>query len=166
MASSTPAGRAGYWGPLALIGLLAVVAGLVLPQMLPDDLPALETRPKDTAGSAGDLHYVPPEMPEVPSTRALFLRLGGMTAGVLVIGVGVLVCGRHWLRGMAPARSATGTLRLVETLHLGNRCNLHLVQIAARQILVGADATGIKSVVTLTDDFENYLGDREKRDEG
>ena len=161
MASSTPAGRAGYWGPLALIGLLATIAGLVLPQMLPDDPPAVEARPKETANS-GDLHYEPPQMPEVPSTRALFLRLGGMTAVVLVIGVGVLVGGRRWLHGMAPARTANGALRLVETLPLGNRCNLHLVQVATRQILVGADATGIKSVVTLSDDFENYLGEREE----
>lgn len=161
MANSTPAGRASIWGPLALIGVLATVAGLVLPQMLPDDVPAAQTRPKETASTPGDLHYVPPETPEIPSTRALFLRLGGMTAVVLVLGVGVLVGGRHWLRGVAPARAGGGALRLVETLNLGNRCNLHLVQIATRQILVGADATGIKSVVTLTDDFEHYLGERE-----
>jgi flagellar biogenesis protein FliO len=162
MATTTPPARATYWGPLLLIGVLATVAGLVLPQMLPDEPPTTLARPKDTARSAGDLHYVPPELPEVPSTRALFLRLGGMTAVVLVIGVGVLVAGRHWLRGMAPARSATGQLRLVETLLLGNRCHLHLVQIATRQILVGADATGIKSVVTLTDDFAGYLGERDE----
>ncbi len=164
MATAAGTRRAGYWGPLALVGLLAAVSGVVLPQMLPDDPPPAPKQAKQSkqdAASTGDLHYVAPEPPDVPSTRALFLRLGGMTVVVLALGIGVLCCGRHWLRGAAPGTAAGGQLRLVETLPLGNRCTLHLVQIASRQVLVGADASGVRTIVPLPDEFEDFLRDPE-----
>jgi flagellar biogenesis protein FliO len=157
------AGRANYWAPLALIGLLATVAGLVMPQLLPEETHGAENKARESANAAGDLHYVPPELPQVPSTRAMFLRLGGMTVVVLVLCVGVLVCGKRWMRGFAPNQAAGGKLALVETLQLGNRCSLHLVQLSSRQVLVGADATGLKTVVPLPDVFENCLDDTEQQ---
>jgi flagellar biogenesis protein FliO len=157
------AGRTRYWATLALIGLLATVAGLVMPQLLPDESHSTESKGKESAIAPGDLRYVPLEMPEVPSTRAMFLRLGGMTVVVLVVCVGVLLCGKYWMRGFAPNQASGAKLSLVETLQLGNRCCLHLVQLSSRQVLVGADATGIKTVVPLPDVFDNCLDETEQQ---
>jgi flagellar biogenesis protein FliO len=93
----------------------------------------------------------------------MFLRLGGMTVVVLVLCVGVLVCGKYWMRGFAPNQTEGAKLSLVETLQLGNRCCLHLVQLSSRQIVVGADATGIKTVVTLPDIFDNCLDETDQQ---
>lgn len=157
------AGRTRYWASLALIGLLATVGGLIMPQLLPEEPHGTDSKAKETAIAPGDLRYVPPELPDVPSTRAMFLRLGGMTVVVLVLCVGVLVCGKFWMRGFAPNQAVGAKLSLVETLQLGNRCCLHLVQLSSRQVLVGADATGIKTVVPLPDVFDNCLDETEQQ---
>jgi hypothetical protein len=77
---------------------------------------------------------------------------------VVVLGLSVVTLwyGRRWLQAPNLA-AASRELRLIETLHLGNRCCLHLVQLASRQVLVGADAGGIRSVVPMNDGFEPYL---------
>ena len=160
--SGTP--RKGIWGPLALIGLLATASGIFLPQLLPDDpspSPA-PTQTKEKASKPGDLQYTPPELPEVPSTRSMFIRLGVTTVVVLLVGVTLLWCGQAWLRRLNPGPTPGGKLALLETLQLGNRCCLHLVQTASGQIVVGADASGIKSILPVTESFENALTEREE----
>jgi flagellar biogenesis protein FliO len=154
--------RSPYWGLLALIGLMATVAGLVMPQFLPADGPPAANKENESTTEPADLRYVPPQMPEAPSTRTMFLRLGGMTVAVLVLAVGVMLCGKYWMRGFAATGVSSGNLALVETLQLGNRCSLHLVQLSSRQVLVGADATGIKTVVPLPDAFDACLNDIER----
>jgi flagellar biogenesis protein FliO len=48
-------------------------------------------------------------------------------------------------------------MALVETLPLGNRCLVHLVRVGNRQVLVGLDAGGLKSLVALPDAFDDAL---------
>jgi flagellar biogenesis protein FliO len=54
--------------------------------------------------------------------------------------------------GIGPRR-----LRLVESLPLGGRCMLHLVHVDQREILVGVDATGLKTIVPAPPAFDDVL---------
>jgi flagellar biogenesis protein FliO len=145
------------WLPLALIGGLAVVAGIVLPQMLggvaPAEVPA--------AGEAqkASLEYTPPTWPEAPDPRAMLTRLGVGTAVVLVLCVITLVVCRRWLRPAPGPGGDTGRMTLVETLPLGNRCLVHLVRVGNQQVLVGQDGGGLKSLVALPAGFDDALAE-------
>jgi hypothetical protein len=48
-------------------------------------------------------------------------------------------------------------MRLIESLSLGNRCLMHLVRLGKREILIGVDGAGIKTVVPLAGTFEDVL---------
>jgi flagellar biogenesis protein FliO len=137
---------------LVTIGLIASLAGLLIPQMLPGDKPSA---PPAAARDAKDLTYVPPSWPEPPSVQSMLLRLGFGTMFVLILSASAIWYGKRYLSAYAGS-AAVGELKLVETLPLGNRCRLHLIRIGGRQILVGADGAGIKTVTPL-DDFEQVL---------
>lgn len=105
------------------------------------------------------LKYTPTEWPEAPDTAGMLRRLVVGTTIVLVLCVGTMVAGRRWLRG-TPARSPSGNLmHLLETVSLGNRCSVHLVQVGDQQVLVGVDGNGVKSLVPLPPSFERALAD-------
>lgn len=161
---------------LAVIGLAVVVAGLLLPQMLPDaSRPAGQTAPAKEPGilqhpppaaipggaSEGSLDYQPPAWPEPPDPRTLLIRLAIGTVVVLVLCVVVLRFCKGWLTGTARPRPTDSAFQVVDTLALGNRCCLHLVKIGKRQVLVGVDATGLKAVTTLPDSFDSALAGAE-----
>ena len=141
---------------LVTIGLIASLAGLLIPQMLPGDR-ASAAPTVSAIRDAKDLTYVPPTWPEPPSVQSLMLRLGFGTMFVLILSVAAIWYGKRYLTAYA-AGALGGELKLVETLPLGNRCRLHLVRLGARQILIGADGAGIKTVTPL-DDFEQVLAD-------
>jgi flagellar biogenesis protein FliO len=145
------------WTPLALIGLLAVTAGIVLPQALPT-VPAAVPAAVAEPASKGKLTYTPPAVPEAPDARAMLTKLGVATAAVLALCVVTLWLGRRWLAAPAAQNPAGRQLRLIETLALGNRCNVYLVHVANRPVLIGADPSGLKSVVPLPESFESALG--------
>lgn len=149
--------RPNYWTMLVAVGVVAVTAGLLLPQMLPGEAPAATPQPKVEPRKGGDLDYAPPTWPEAPSAAGLFVRLGVGTAVVLGLCVATLWGGKRWLLGANRAGAGGAQMQLVETLHLGNRCTLHLVQLASRQVLVGADAAGVKSIVPLPESFDECL---------
>jgi flagellar biogenesis protein FliO len=142
---------------LVAIGLIASLVGLVVPQMLPGEKAAMPSSPTapGTVQGAKNLSYTPPTWPEPPSVQSLMLRLGFGTMFVLVLSVAAIWYGKRYLAAYA-GTLGNGELKLVETLVLGNRCRLHLVRLGARQILVGADGAGIKTVTPL-DDFEQVL---------
>lgn len=113
----------------------------------------------DVEGEAAgeDLSYAPDEWPEAPDMAAMLKRLVAGTSVVLALCVGLLLAGKRWLSG-APTRAGSNTmLRRVETLALGNRCSIHLLQTGEHQILVGIDPGGIKSLIPLPPAFEGAL---------
>jgi flagellar biogenesis protein FliO len=147
------------------IALAAIVTGLLLPQVLPAlSAPAAETQTQTVppASPSGTLSYTPPSWPEGPNHQAMLLRLVLGTAIVLGLCAGTLWICKRWLRGAPAQRPANSQVCLVETLPLGNRCCLHLVHVANRPVLIGADGSGIKTVVPLPDSFSTVLETQEE----
>lgn len=143
-----------FWSAIGVVCLIAVGAGIFLPQFLPNASPApVLAISKDPADKA-KLTYTPPAWPEAPDPQAMFLRLGIGTALVLALCAGTLLLSKRWLRGGALKDTANGSLHLVDTLLLGNRCALHLVSFGNRQALVGTDGSGLKTVVALPEPFD------------
>jgi flagellar biogenesis protein FliO len=169
------------WLSVALLGALAVAGGIILPRLLPFSLPAsvsaekagttqpqpkIQTASQRTAQAPGpggklvgpkDWTYVPPSWPEPPDHHAMFIRLGAGTLAVLALCAGSLWFGKRWFRGATAAASTPSQLRLVESLPLGNRCVIHLVNIGANSVLIGTDAGGVKTVVPLAESFAQTL---------
>jgi flagellar biogenesis protein FliO len=144
------------WLPLALVGLVAVTAGLVLPQALPTAAPAAKAPAPGDAAAKSKWAYAPPAAPEPGDARAMLTRLGVATVVVLALCVVTLWLGKRWLGGAAPAVGKASQLRLVETLALGNRCAVHLIHVGNRPVLVGADQSGVKTVVPLPESFMEH----------
>src|SRR5262249_7098333 len=146
--------------------LVAVVAGIVLPQLLAGVTPPTPPpAPAQDTAQPGKLIYTPPAWPDGPDPKAMLLRLAFGTVVVLGLCVGTLWFGKRWLRGV-PAKNAAGAqLSLVDTLALGNRCAVYLVKVGSRQVLVGADASGLKSLVPLVEPFESTMSEVQAGDE-
>ena len=154
MATSTeilpkPASKLGIWSPWVTVALVAVLAGLMLPQLMPGESVLDKNQPKVEAKTKSGSDYVAPALPEMPSPQALLGRLFLGTVFVLGLAVVSLWGVRRWLQTNAPANSTPREMRLIETLPLGNRCSIHLVHLGKREILIGVDGGGIKTVVPL-----------------
>ena len=164
MATSTeilpkPTSKLGIWSPWVTVALVAVLAGLMLPQLMPGETVLDKNQPKVEAKSKSGSDYVAPALPDMPSPQALLGRLFLGTVFVLGLAVVSLWGVRRWMQTNAPANSTPREMRLIETLPLGNRCSLHLVHLGKREILIGIDGGGIKTVVPLANSFEDVLAD-------
>jgi flagellar biogenesis protein FliO len=113
---------------------------------------------------------VAPALPDMPNPQGMLARLAWGTILVLGLSVASIWGMRRWTQVRAPAVSGERTLRLVETLPLGNRCSVHLVHLGKREVLIGVDAAGIKTIVALTKAFDDVLaeeaGDRNQSEDG
>jgi flagellar biogenesis protein FliO len=155
-------GRRKNWLTLGGVAIAVVLAGLLTPYFLPDATQAQEKTPAGaTAAPPGDLKYQPPDWPEAPSPGAMLLRLGIGTAVVLLLCVITIWAGKRWLKGNAASAAAGGKIQLVETFPLGGRCVLHLVRVGASQVLVAADGSGLKSMLSVAD-FADELALRDE----
>ncbi len=105
----------------------------------------------------GGPKYEAPMPPEPPDFRALVTRFVFGTAAVLVACVACLWLARRWLSHNVPAGKADGRMKLVATVSLSNRSSLQLVDIEGHKVLVGSDASGIKTVTPLTESFLDNL---------
>lgn len=144
------------WMPVALLGGVAVLAGLILPQLLPSAAPPAAHKSTESP-SPSPLTYTPPTWPEPPNHQAMFLRLFVGTLAVLGLCAGTLWFCRRWMQPGGAPRPHNAQLRLVETLSLGQRCLVHLVQVANRPVLIGVDGSGVKTLVPLPENFAQAL---------
>jgi flagellar biogenesis protein FliO len=171
---NTPRPQRKTWILVGSIALIAISSGIILPRSLPSAVPApisavpaaaaspvlttAPAAPQDTkAAGKDDLTYTAPTWPEPPDVRPMLLRLGVGTVVVLGLCVGSLWVAKRWMRGSPVSGGITSQLRLIETLPLGNRCALYLVAAGERSVLVGADASGMKTILALTDGFADAL---------
>jgi flagellar biogenesis protein FliO len=152
------------WWPLAAVGLLAVVGGIVAPRLISSD--AVQPVPAQIPGKPAKqgkdaLVYTPPQWPEAPDPKAMLLRLALGTAFVLALCVGSLWVGKRWLKKLPTTAAGTGQMTVVETLNLGNRCCMHLVKVGARQVLVGTDGSGLTTIAPLPETFDSTMQELE-----
>ena len=149
------------WMSWVAIAAVAIVLGLVAPQLMPSETTGDKPESKVETKDKSKLDYVAPAMPEVPSVQNMFVRLGVGTPIVLGLCVATMFGIRRWLYPVAAHGALPREMRLMETLHLGNRCSLHLVHLNMQPILVGVDSSGIKTVVPLPTPFEDVLTEAE-----
>lgn len=94
---------------------------------------------------------------ELTSDTQLIVRFIGGTVLVLGLCVAVIFGIRRWQQkhGLLPPTS--GPSRVLETVVIGNRQTISLVQLQGLQAVVGCDASGIKSIVLAPPTFEDVL---------
>ena len=145
-----------------------IVAGLTLPaeaEESPFDLPAtgamtsepsVRNSPPQTEEEAL-VDYQEPAYPEPLNLKSLVLRLVLGTVGVLTACVASLWLAKRWLQSSPTLKPGDSQMRLMETLSLANRCHVQLIQVDGRKLLVGLDASGLKTILPLTEPFAETL---------
>jgi hypothetical protein len=107
--------------------------------------------------AAADLEYTPPAVPAPPNAAGLVFRLVGMTLALLVLCGGVLWFARRAMRPTDLKGDGGGRLRHEGSLVLNRRCTVHLLQVDGQTVAVTIDATGLRSMVLLSEPFEAAL---------
>jgi flagellar biogenesis protein FliO len=96
--------------------------------------------------------------PEPPNIGGVLGRLAMGTVVVLVLCVVTLVFGKRWLGGAVAKAGGGGTrLKLKESVPLGHRCFLHLVEVDGTRVLAATDAAGVKTLIPLPHAFDGLL---------
>jgi len=152
-------GPSSVWKTWGSIAVVAILMGLLLPQLMPGETVTSSDKTKVEVKDKKSLEYAAPSLPEAPSPASMFIRLGLGTAIVLGLCVATLFGIRRWLYPNAANGSMPREMRLMETLQLGNRCALHLVHLGKQPVLVGVDAGGIKTIVPMQTAFEIALNE-------
>ena len=139
--------------------LAILVMGLAVPesgfapvwgQVAADDVGVTTTEGLDA--------YVPKPMAEPPGFGAIITRLLVGTVVSLILCVATIWFGRRWMeRGSHGVNPDQKQLVLVESLSLGRRCNVALLEVGDRQVLVGSDQGGLQSMLILPVAFENVM---------
>ena len=102
--------------------------------------------------------YAPKPMTEPPGFGAIFTRLLFGTVVSLVLCVATIWFGRRWLeRGSSGMNPGQKQLVLIESLSLGRRCSVALLEVGDRQVLVGSDQGGVQSMLILPVAFEEVM---------
>jgi hypothetical protein len=109
------------------------------------------------ARAAGGLEYAPPAAPAPPDPAGLVLRLVGLTAALLTACAGALWYARRAARPKGLKGDGGGRLRHEATLPLDRRCAVHLVRADGQTVAVTTDATGVRSIVLLSEPFDAEL---------
>lgn len=104
-----------------------------------------------------DLNYTPPAPPAPPDAVGLVFRLVGLMALLLVLCGGVLWFARRATQPAALKGDGGGRLRHEGSLALDRRCAVHIVQADGLTVAVTTDATGLRSMVLLSEPFESAL---------
>ncbi len=107
------------------------------------------------AGPPAGLEYSPPQAPPPPDGAGLLARLVTITLGLLALCGVVLWCARRVAQPRALKRSPR--LRRTASLPLDRRSSLHLIAADEYTIAVTTDATGLRSMVLLSETFDDVL---------
>jgi flagellar biogenesis protein FliO len=160
----SPRAKPSAWVTLGVVAVVAIAAGVLVPQLLPGETAVEKSQPKSEAKAKTKTEFLTPTISEMPSPQNMLLRLAAGTVVVLGLSVGSIWAMRRWLQPQGNVHAGPRTLHLLETLPLGNRCVLHLVRLGTREVLVGIDAGGVKSIVPLTPPFEDVLAQTNTND--
>jgi hypothetical protein len=108
--------------------------------------------------------YTPPPVPGAPDPLNLLLRLLGLTAGLLVLCIVVFLFARRAQRRTGLTKNAAGRLRHEGTLALDRRSAVHLISVDGQAVAVTTDASGLRSIVVLSEPFEQELQQAQQRE--
>ncbi len=100
------------------------------------------------------LTALPPELAEAPDARTILTRLSLGAFAVLGLCAGGLFLIRRWLRRGQASGQPSSQMQVLESLSLGYRCSVLLVQAGGRQLLVGLDSGGMKTLLSLPEPLE------------
>ena len=78
-----------------------------------------------------------------------FLRMMVLVLLVFALGAGAIYVSKRFLPKIANLSGKR--LRIVETVHLGNRRTIHLVEIGGRRLLVGSTSENLTTLADVTD---------------
>ncbi len=78
----------------------------------------------------------------------------GLVLAVCVVGLWGL---RHWLVKRSQPAGSGHNLRRIESLALPQRCQVHLLDVQGKRVLVAMDAGGLKGVTVLPDSFDSLV---------
>jgi hypothetical protein len=107
------------------------------------------------------LAYSPPTPPTPPDPLGLVVRLVVMTAGLLALCGGVLYLNRR-VHKPAAATDPTGRIQPEGTLVLDRNCAVHILRVDGQSVAVTTDATGLRSIVLLSEPFETALANADQ----
>lgn len=107
------------------------------------------------AGPPAGLEYSPPQAPPPPDGAGLLARLVTITLGLLVLCGVVLWYARRVVQPRALQRSPR--LRRTASLLLDRRSSLHLIVADEYTVAVTTDASGLRSMVLLSEPFDDVL---------
>ena len=124
-----------------------------------DSEPAQGTASSTADPSAGDpLSRI--QWPEADTGVDAGATLRGVAEGaglVLAIAVVALWALRQWLVKRSLVEGAGRHLRRVDSLSLPQRCQVHLLDVQGRRVLVAIDSGGVKGVTVLPDSFDSLI---------
>jgi flagellar biogenesis protein FliO len=154
------------WLIFCLLGLAATVCGVVLPHTLRGLQEPLASvpAPTPTEEKKDPLEYEPPQLPEIPAPGPMLLRLALGTIFVLILCIVTLRAGKRWIRPLGVPVGENRKLRVLESLPLGGRCSVFLIQAEQSKVLVGVDQTGMKALLPLPQPFEGALAEATEKD--
>ena len=155
------AGLRAPWLTMGLVAIVATLAGLLVPQLLPGEMAIEKSHHKAEDKSNTKAEYVAPSLGDMPNPQGMLVRLASGTILVLGLSVASIWLMRRWMQAQAPAGLGQREMRLIESLALGNRCSVHLVHLGKREVLIGVDGAGIKTIVPLSKAFEEVLAETE-----
>lgn len=108
---------------------------------------------------AANLDYTPPAPPAPPDMVGLVFRLIGLTLGLLALCAVVLYFARRATRPKGLKGDGGGRLRHESSLALDRRCTLHIIQADGAAIAITTDASGLQSMMLLSEPFDTALED-------
>jgi hypothetical protein len=107
--------------------------------------------------AAAGIEYTPPSVPAPPDPASILVRLVGLVAITFAICGGLI-----WLmrRSTRVAVGPTNRRLVLEgSLTLNGRSSVHILKADGQSVAVTTDATGIRSIVILSEPFEELLND-------
>ena len=104
--------------------------------------------------------YTPPAAPAAPNPAGLLLRLVLLTAGTLLLCGGILWVARRAAHVRTANADGGGRMKHLGSLTLDRRSTVHVISVDGQQVSVTVDATGLRSMVVLSEPFPDAL-DRE-----
>jgi len=106
--------------------------------------------------------YAPPGPPSNYDGSSLILRFVVIVVVVFGICAGIIWYARSLKRVPVQNPKNAGRMVLESTLLLDRRSAVHIVKVDGQDVAITTDASGIKSVVVLTEPFEQTLDAAEK----